>query len=237
LIRQAELHSRVFGMSFQHRIVVAFLVMCAGVVSNARAQAVASARAETVLIGQARAVGDAVLHPGDHLRITVLSDDKDLTGEFEVAPDGTLKHPLYNKVHVAGLPVATLKDQIVSFLRKFQKEPQVEVEPLFEVTINGEVNKPGVFFLAPETTVQRAVESASEGTTNRANRNAVSLLRDGRKLPVRLAEDSRGENVQTIQSGDHISVGAQRSVMANITPFVGVGVSLISLAVLIISHR
>ena len=224
-------------MPFQHRIDVAFLIMCVGVVSNARAQDVASARTETVSIGQARTVSDAVLHPGDHLKITVLSDDKDLTGEFEVAPDGTLKHPLYNQVKVAGVPVTSLKGQIVSFLRKFQKEPQVEVEPLFEVTVVGEVNKPGVFFLAPETTVQKAVENASGGPTSRADLGAVSLLRDGRKVSVRLTEDSRGDNMQTIQSGDRISVGAQGNVMANITPFVGVGASLISLAVLIITHR
>jgi len=223
-------------MPFQHRIDVAFLIMCVGVVSNARAQDVASARTETVSIGQARTVSDAVLHPGDHLKITVLSDDKDLTGEFEVAPDGTLKHPLYNQVKVAGVPVTSLKGQIVSFLRKFQKEPQVEVEPLFEVTVVGEVNKPGVFFLAPETTVQ-AVENASGGPTSRADLGAVSLLRDGRITSVRLAEDSQGYNMPTIQSGDRISVGAQRNVMANLTPFVGVGASLVSLAVLIISHR
>jgi polysaccharide export outer membrane protein len=224
-------------MHLQNRIVVTFLIMCAGVVSSAQAQTVANATAETVSMGQVRAVSEAVLHPGDHLKITVLSDDKDLTGEFEVAPDGTLKHPLYNQVKVAGVPMTSLKGQIVSFLRKFQKEPQVEVEPLLEVTINGEVHKPGVFFLAPETTVQKAVESASEGTTTRANRGAISLLRDGRKTAVRFADDSHGAILQTIQSGDQISVGAQRSLMAGITPFVGIGASLISLAVLIISHR
>ncbi len=224
-------------MSFQHRIIIAVLGMGLGVVSNARAQNVASARTEAVSIGQARAVGDAVLRPGDHLKITVLSDDKDLTGEFEVAPDGTLKHPLYNQVKVAGVPVTSLKGQIVSFLRKFQKEPQVEVEPLFEVTIVGEVNKPGAFFLAPETTVQKAVENASGGTTSRADLGAVSLLRDGRITSVRLAENYPSDNMPTIQSGDRISVGAQQNTMANLTPFVGVAASLVSLAVLIISHR
>ncbi|MGH7603739.1 MAG: polysaccharide biosynthesis/export family protein [Gemmatimonadaceae bacterium] len=179
----------------------------------------------------------SVLHPGDHVRITVLSDDKDLSGEFEVAPDGTLKHPLYNQITVVGVPVSSLKERVASFLRKFQKEPQLEVEALFKVTISGEVAKPGVFFLSPETTVRDAIESSAGGTTERANNNAITLSRGVSKIPVRLADASSTTGAQPIQSGDHISIGAQRNLIGNITPFVGIGASLISVAVLIISRR
>jgi protein involved in polysaccharide export with SLBB domain len=177
------------------------------------------------------------LHPGDHLRITVLSDDKDLSGEFEVAADGTLKHPLYNQITVVGLPVSALKEKVASFLRKFQKQPQLEVEPLFKVTVSGEVTKPGVFFLSPETTVRDAVENSAGGTTERANKNAITLSRGVTKTSVRLADESSATGAQTIQSGDHISIGAQRNIIGNITPLVGIGASLISLTVLIITRR
>lgn len=192
--------------------------------------------ANVVSAAQAETSGTSVLRPGDHIRITVLSDDKDLSGEFEVAPDGTLKHPLYNQVNVTGVPVADLKQRIASFLRKFQREPQLEVEPLFKVTIGGEVKAPGIYYLAPETTIADAIAKAG-GATDRGNLDQVGVSRDGRKESLKLANSSSGHEAQTIQSGDQITVAPQRSVMASISPFVGIGVSLASLAVLIISHR
>src|SRR4051794_191976 len=63
---------------------------------------------------------DQELQPGDHVKITVIGEDKDLSGEFEVAPNGTLKHPLYSQVKVAGIPLPMLKEQFGSFLKKFQ---------------------------------------------------------------------------------------------------------------------
>ncbi len=192
--------------------------------------------ANAALASRAETAGVSTLRPGDHVRITVLSDDKDLSGEFEVAPDGTLKHPLYNQVKVAGVPVADLKDRIASFLRKFQREPQLEVEPLFKVTVGGEVKTPGIYFLAPETTIGDAIAKAG-GATDRANLDQVGISRDGRKESLKLADNSGSRDVQTVQSGDEITVTPQRSVMSSLTPFVGIGASLVSLTVLIVSHR
>lgn len=220
-------------MSFQKQLSVVF-AMCAGiffVASTTAAQEVTNARAQAVSNAHAGVVAESVIRPGDHLKITVLSDDKDLSGEFEVAPDGTLKHPLYNQIVVAGVPVEALKEKIASFLRKFQKEPQLEVEPLFKVTITGEVLRPGVLYLAPETAIRDAIEAAG-GTTDRANANAITLSRNDTKIPVKLDDATK-----MVQSGDRIGIPAQRSVMNNITPFVGIGASLISLTVLIVSHR
>jgi protein involved in polysaccharide export with SLBB domain len=176
-----------------------------------------------------------VIQPGDHIRITVLSDDKTLSGEFEVAPDSTLKHPLYNQVKVGGIPVSMVKDRIASFLRRFQREPQLEVEPLLKVTVGGEVKAPGILFLAPETTIADAIARAG-GATDRANLNAITISRGHRKIPVKLGENS-GSEILTIQSGDQIDVAAQGNVMAHITPFVGIAASIVSLMILIATHR
>jgi protein involved in polysaccharide export with SLBB domain len=127
--------------------------------------------------------------------------------------------------------VSALKETIASFLRRFQKEPKLEVEPLFKVAISGEVFRPGVFYLPPETAVRDAIEAAG-GTTDRANANAITLLRNDVKIPVKLDDANR-----MIQSGDRIGIPPRRSVMSNITPFVGIGASLVSLTVLIISHH
>lgn len=178
-----------------------------------------------------------VLHPGDHVRITVLGEDKDLSGEFEVATDSTLKHPLYNQLKVVGIPLPMLKERFASFLQRYQKAPQLQVEPLFKVAVAGEVRKPNIYFLAPETTVAEAVTRA-DGATERADANQVTVLRNGRKLSFNLNPTTLNRDQHTVRSGDQINVAARRDVISGIrgvAPLITVTVSLLS-AFLVLSR-
>jgi protein involved in polysaccharide export with SLBB domain len=170
------------------------------------------------------------VHPGDHLRITVLSDDKALSGEFEVGPDSTLRHPLYNQVKVVGVPLPQLKETIASFLRKFQREPQFEVEPLYKVSVGGEVRAPNILFLSPETTVADAVNLAG-GTTDRADLNRVTLSRDGEQRSLTL-QSNRSNGGMLVQSGDQITIAATRNITGTMLGVVGAVVSVVSLIIL-----
>lgn len=176
---------------------------------------------------------ELVLRPGDHLRITVVSDDKNLSGEIEVGPDGALRHPIYNQLKLTSVPLPLLKDTVASFLRKFERDPQLEVEPLFKTTILGEVRTPNIYFLAPGTIVSDAIAHAG-GLTDRADPARVTILRDGRLLSTSL-NGSSGDPSLTILSGDQISVAQSRNVFGTMIPIIGVAVSVISLIVL--SHR
>ena len=186
-----------------------------------------------VCAAQVDAPGPPVLRPGDHLRITFLSDEKTLSGEFEVAPDSTLKHPLYNKVKVVGAPLPELKERIASFLRRFQREPQFELEPLFKVSVGGEVRSPNILFLSPETTIADAASLAG-GLTNRADPNRVTLLRAGREVSLSL-KGSGSNGDMLIRSGDQINVAASRNITGTMLTILGAVVSVAS--VLILANR
>lgn len=177
--------------------------------------------------------GALVLHPGDHLRITVVSDDKNLSGELEVAPDGTLRHPIYNQLKVALVPLPLLKNTVASFLRKFERDPRLEVEPLFKTTLLGEVKTPGIYFLAPGTIVSDAIAHAG-GLTDRADPEHVTVLRDGRPLSTSL-NGAPGSTPVTLLSGDQITVGQGRNVLTTVIPLIGVAVSIATLVLL--SHK
>jgi protein involved in polysaccharide export with SLBB domain len=200
----------------------------------------ATARAQTAPVGAlAPQAGDLVLQPGDHVKITVIGEDKDLSGEFEVAPDGTLKHPLYSQVKVAGVPLPVLKEQFGSFLRRFQKQPKFEVEPLFKVGVAGEVRTPNIYFLAPETTIGEALTRAN-GATERGDSDHVTVLRDGEKISLDLSTLASNRDQPKVRSGDQINVPTRRSVVSGIsaiTPLIGVAASLLSLTIVFLSHR
>src|SRR5207249_8012758 len=53
----------------------------------------------------------AVLSPGDVLRIIVWRQTE-FSGDFVIGSDGSITHPLYKEVKVAGLPIAVVEQRV-----------------------------------------------------------------------------------------------------------------------------
>lgn len=65
--------------------------------------------------------------------------------------DGNVELPLINKVHLADLSITEARDLLVAKFEQFMDAPIVVVKKLsFKVTILGEVNKPGLFYVSNE---------------------------------------------------------------------------------------
>src|SRR5918993_3662261 len=116
-----------------------------------------------------------MLAPGDSVRVTVWRKPE-MSGDFIVGPDGTITHPLYRTVRVGGVPFTTAEVNIRNFLARFEQDPQFVMEPLVRVAISGEVGRPQVFAVRPETSIGEAVAQAG-GPNQFANRNHVRVLR------------------------------------------------------------
>ncbi|PYO15666.1 MAG: hypothetical protein DMD31_05260 [Gemmatimonadetes bacterium] len=161
----------------------------------------------------------SVLTPGDSVRIVVWRKPE-FSGEFAVAADGSISHPLYQAVRVGGVPLATARAALRSFLAKFDQEPQFVIEPLFRVAIEGEVNRPSVYALSPETTIAEAVAHAG-GPTQFGRLDRVRLLRgsaNGGHTQVRLDlnHPETGAAQWPIRSGDQILVERGRSIFSQV---------------------
>jgi protein involved in polysaccharide export with SLBB domain len=192
------------------------------------------AATSSISSAQVDSAGARLVRPGDHIRIALLGDDKSLSGEFEVGPDSALKHPLYNKLKVVGVPLPQLKEKFAAFLRNFQREPQFELDPLYKVSVGGEVRTPNILFLSPESSVGDAISLAG-GTTDRADPNRVTLLRDGREIPITL-KGSGSSGSMSVRSGDQINVAGKRNVSGTALAIIGAAVSIGSLLILATRH-
>src|SRR4051812_21311269 len=73
--------------------------------------------------GPAPRTESSMLSPGDSVRITVWRKPE-FSGDFIIAPDGTISHPLYRSVRVAGVPIATAEVNLRTFLARFEQDPQ-----------------------------------------------------------------------------------------------------------------
>ncbi|MBA3318963.1 MAG: SLBB domain-containing protein [Gemmatimonadales bacterium] len=179
----------------------------------------------------------SVLSPGDSVRIVVWRKPE-FTGDFVVAPNGTITHPLFRSVQVAGMPFATAEANLRRFLARFEENPEFVMEPLIRVAVSGEVDRPQVFALRPETTIAEAVARAG-GATEQGARNRVRLLRlnpTGAQelLFVNLTDPTDGYGRIPVRSGDQIIVDRSKSFLRDILlPTLGVIGSIASLGLLV----
>ena len=161
-----------------------------------------------------RTAEPVTLSPGDSVRITVWRKPE-FSGDFIVGSDGSITHPLYRTVRVAGVPFTTAEANVRSFLTRFEQDPQFVVEPLVRVAVSGEVGRPHVFAVRPETSIADAVAQAG-GPNQFAKRDQVRVLRrdpDGgqRELYVNLLDPVGGSATARVRSGDQIVVERRRS--------------------------
>src|SRR5436190_1327145 len=91
-----------------------------------------------------------VLTPGDSVRIVVWRKPE-FSGDFVVAPDGSITHPLFRDVKIAGVPLATAEANLRRYLTQYDQNPQFVMEPLLRVSVSGEVTRPLVFAVQPGT--------------------------------------------------------------------------------------
>lgn len=179
----------------------------------------------------------AVLTPGDSVRIVVWRKPE-FSGDFVIAPDGSITHPLYRSVKVAGIPFGTAEANVRRFLSGFDENPQFVMEPLIRVAVSGEVTRPTVFALRPETTVGEALARAGGANQNGAI-NRVRVLRlqpngQQQQVVLNLADANGSEGTMPIRSGDQIVVDRRRSFFREIlVPALGIIGSIASLGLLI----
>jgi polysaccharide export outer membrane protein len=165
--------------------------------------------AESGLIGEKYRIG-----PEDVLRISVWNN-KDLTMDPVVRPDGKISVPLIQDIQAAGLTAAELSDGISKRLVAYIKDPQVSVivlqvnSPKFFVV--GEVSKPGPYPLRGSVSVLQAL-SISGGFTTFASPGKIRLVRNSSgKQEVRVINYYRviedGGNLNyLLRSGDTLVV-------------------------------
>lgn len=211
-------------------------VFLAGCASQPRLQ---SGEVTTVRAGQSLPAPDTTLASGIHqsqsdyrigpldlLEITVFQVE-DLSREVRVNSSGKISLPLIGAVRAGGKTVAELERDIAAMLAKEHlRDPQVTVfvEEFTSqrVTIEGAVNRPGIYPITGRTSLLQAI-ALSEGFSDLADEESVVVFRtiEGKRMAalfnVRAIRAGQIEDPQIF--GDDIVVverSAGRSLLKNI---------------------
>jgi len=172
-----------------------------------------------------------VLRPGDKVRISVWKDSS-MSGDFVVGVNGALLQPLYQTVPVAGVPIPEVEQRLRKFLTQFESDPEVVVEPLFRVVVNGAVRDPKVYELPRETSIFMAIAEAG-GALPDGRMDRVRLWRAGEEHVLDLTHADAPWGNSPVLSGDQIII-TQRShffqqIFVPVVSLVGAAASIINL--------
>ncbi len=108
--------------------------------------------------------------PGDVLRVEAFQNDE-ISGEFSVETSGWMAFPLLGAVEVKGLTTAEISLRLEELLeRDFYVDVQLQVEIAQylsqPVTLLGEVQRPGTYYLRGRTTITQLLADAGGLTAN-----------------------------------------------------------------------
>jgi protein involved in polysaccharide export with SLBB domain len=125
--------------------------------------------------------GNESLGPGDVLEIRV-ADREELTGEYQVGEDGTIRFPWIGTVEVAGKLQRVIAEDIEGRLADgWLNHPQVAVRVIDrqnrEVSVLGQVKEPGSYPFKERLTLVQAISLAG-GMNPLAMPKKVKLIRE-----------------------------------------------------------
>lgn len=138
-----------------------------------------------LIAGFSAQAGEYGLASGDLVRVTVY-DQPDLTTETRVTEHGSILFPLVGEVPVAGATASEASSRIAQALEKggFIKNPQVNLVVLEfrgqEVSVLGQVNRPGRFPLQKASKLIEVLAMAGGATPNGADSLVLITQRDGK---------------------------------------------------------
>jgi polysaccharide export outer membrane protein len=146
----------------------------------------------------------ATLGPGDVFEVRVFQEPE-LSGVFQVGPQGDIIFPLCKRVVVMGLDPNGAAEKLRSCLGEgFMRNPQVSVlvkeYNSKKVFVFGEVQKPGTFPFEEKMSIVQAITVAG-GFTRNAAQNSTSITRrvNGQEVKTKI-------NVQDIALGKQPNV-------------------------------
>jgi len=135
--------------------------------------------------------GDRVylIAPGDVLFVRVFGQEG-LSGRARVRADGMISLPFLNEVKAADVTPMYLAGHIRDLLKEFVVNPVVTVSleetRAIEVSVVGEVVRPGVYRLEPNSGVLAGLASAG-GLTDFADRDRIFVIRAKQRIRFRFA--------------------------------------------------
>jgi polysaccharide export outer membrane protein len=156
-----------------------------------------------------------VIGPEDQLSV-LFWQDKEMSSDVVVRPDGKISLPLLNEIQASGLTPEELRQAITAQAKRFMQEPNATVIVRQinsrKVFITGSVEKPGFYPLNGPTTVLQLIAMAAGIAPYADEKNIVIIRNDsGRQATYKfdykavVAQKNTAQNIE-LKPGDTVVV-------------------------------
>ena len=149
-----------------------------------------------------------ILKPGDGVRVKLLNVSDNVSGDYFVHKNSTLQLPYIGIFDANKMSFKALRNIIIQKYDSLYKNPELTVQPLFRVSILGEVNNAGVYHITGYETITDLLAIAG-GETNSADMDDIYVTRNNNKIEFdaeKVLEDGETLSDINLQSGDKIFV-------------------------------
>lgn len=156
---------------------------------------------------------DFVIRPGDALQIRVWPDSS-LGGRFSVEETGLVYLPVLGEVQAGGRPLSELRRTLRVRYREAMKIPVVEVTPIFNVSVLGAVQRPGLITIEPSRNLFDVISLAG-GFTRGAKQSDIRVIRGDQVFKINardVFEHGDSSLALRLQSGDRVYVPEGRRI-------------------------
>lgn len=151
------------------------------------------------------------IHAGDLVSVVVFQQDA-MNAKARVRSDGKMSFPIVGDLEVRGMRPTDVKAQLEARLKEYVLTPHVTVSidesQSIEVSVLGEVARPGNFTLKSSAGVAQALASAG-GMTDFANRDRIFVIRPPKRIRFTYEAVVRGEGRAAtfmLEAGDLVVV-------------------------------
>lgn len=180
----------------------------------------------------AQRAAEVAVGAGDRIRMRIWREPT-MSDDFLVDDRGEVTLPRLGPVHVEGNSIAAVRDTLIARYAVYLKNPSVDVIVFRRIGVQGEVRAPNLYYVDATKSIRDVVSEAG-GPTENANRDRVTVVRNGRTVAVGRWQDGGPVGVD-LRSGDQVIVARRSWWSINALALVGtlgvvvpVGLSLLN---------
>ena len=162
------------------------------------------------------------LRPGDRVLLKLLVDSV-FVDSLRIDETGTVILPRIGALQLTDVPINGVADSVRRAYGRVVRVPSIEVTPLRRVTVLGEAQKTGTYFVEPGATLREAIAKAG-GITDIGTVGHLTILRGTQRIVIEQWE-RRTDTESFIQSGDVLWIDREPWLKRNIFSVIsGLGV-------------
>ena len=168
---------------------------------------------------------DGDFHVGDRITVWV-NGEQALSNTFTVRAGNTLQLPTLSEISLQGVLRSELRDVLTTEIKRFIKNPEVQVSTQIHIAVLGAIGKPGFYSVSPDAPLTDVLMTAGGPAAN-ADFGRAKILRGAAtfagptQLRSALGANRTLEDVG-IQTGDQIVIGERPRRFDKVTAVAGV---------------